>query len=100
MTDETTDADYAEIGRSLVEQLPKGYVYSDNPAEIVTDYRNRIDYLAELLTWAHGKLRAFGIHNGKQESAMRMDAIELELRSLSPGAQQEEGNGMHGGSNG
>lgn len=42
MTDETTEEDYAEIGRSLVRRMPKGYVYNENPAEIVTNLQNEL----------------------------------------------------------
>lgn len=35
--------DMANVGRSLMEALPKGYCYADSPAEIVTDLQNELD---------------------------------------------------------
>lgn len=35
-------ADMANVGHALMQALPKGYVYSNSPAEIVTDLQNQI----------------------------------------------------------
>lgn len=47
--DEMTDEDAANIGRALMERLPKGYSWSNCPTEIVTDLQNEIHDLKELL---------------------------------------------------
>jgi hypothetical protein len=52
---------------------------SGDPAEPMDDSDRPAAFDSEAVAWAYAKLLAFGVHNGKPESAMMMDRLKLLL---------------------
>ncbi len=91
--------DMANVGRALMEALPKGYSYMNCPSEIVSDLQNeRDEALATVGTFADGvdgRVERYEAGGGRViaefEDDTQMHEILAAVRALQPGAGREDG---------